>query len=105
MKGTKKKANTLSGFFTKRSLRRLRHLHLRRSLFPHNRLCLRHLYRNLTLSPASSTIIHLRLFPTQQTRNRFHHSHIRLQLQVTLICESLIYAIRVVIIIDYLIAR
>ncbi|CAN7063728.1 unnamed protein product, partial [Brassica oleracea var. botrytis] len=61
---------------------------------------LRHLYRNSTLSPASSTIIHLRLFPTRQTRNRFHHSHIRLQLQVTLICESLIYAIGVVIIID-----
>ncbi|KAH0886396.1 hypothetical protein HID58_062492, partial [Brassica napus] len=77
----KKKKKTLSGFFTKRSLRRLRHLHLRRSLFPHNRLCLRHLYCNSTLSPASSTIIHLRLFPTRQTRNRFHHSHIRLQLQ------------------------
>ncbi|CDY72068.1 BnaAnng39770D, partial [Brassica napus] len=83
----KKKTQTLCRVsFTKRSLRRLRHLHLRWSLFPHNRLCLRHLYRNSNLSPASSTIIHLHLFLTRQTRNRFRHSHIRLQLQVTLIC-------------------
>ncbi|KAH0926431.1 hypothetical protein HID58_018687, partial [Brassica napus] len=78
----KKKTQTLCRVsFTKRSLRRLRHLHLRWSLFPHNRLCLRHLYRNSNLSPASSTIIHLHLFLTRQTRNRFRHSHIRLQLQ------------------------
>ncbi|KAJ4887465.1 Ribosomal protein L28e protein [Raphanus sativus] len=37
-----------------------------------------------TLSPPSSTITHLRLFPIGQTRNRFHLSH-RLQLQSTLI--------------------
>ncbi|KAJ4871143.1 Uncharacterized protein Rs2_47234 [Raphanus sativus] len=41
-----------------------------------------------TLSPPSSTITHLRLFPIGQTRNRFHLSHIRLQLQSTLILDN-----------------
>ncbi|KAH0903323.1 hypothetical protein HID58_042826, partial [Brassica napus] len=71
-----------------------RHLHLRRSLFRHNKLRLRHLYRNSTLSPASSTITHLRLCVSRQTRNQFHLIHIRIQLQATLICESLTCAIR-----------
>ncbi|CAN6814733.1 unnamed protein product, partial [Brassica oleracea] len=77
---------------------RLLHLHLCWSLFPHNRLRLRH-QRDSTVS----AILHDNSpssLPTRQTRNRFHLNHIRLQLQVTLICESLIYAIRIFVIID-----
>ncbi|KAH0881127.1 hypothetical protein HID58_068521, partial [Brassica napus] len=73
----------------KRSPRRLLHLHLCWSLFPHNRLRLRH-QRDLTVS----AILHDNSpssLPTRQTRNRFHLNHIRLQLQVTLICESLFH--------------
>ncbi|CAN6853244.1 unnamed protein product, partial [Brassica oleracea var. botrytis] len=70
----------------KRSPRRLLHLHLCWSLFPHNRLRLCH-QRDLTVS----TILHDNSpssLPTRQTRNRFHLNHIRLQLQVTLIYNS-----------------
>ncbi|KAG5385267.1 hypothetical protein IGI04_036737, partial [Brassica rapa subsp. trilocularis] len=54
----KKKRQTLRA---KRSPRLLLHLHLQWSLFPQNRLRLRH-QRDSTLSPPSSTINHLRLF-------------------------------------------
>ncbi|KAH0917018.1 hypothetical protein HID58_024678, partial [Brassica napus] len=54
----KKKRQTLRA---KRSPRLLLHLHLQWSLFPQNRLRLRH-QRDSTLSPPSSTINHLLLF-------------------------------------------
>ncbi|CAF2114667.1 unnamed protein product [Brassica napus] len=59
---------------------------------------------SLTTSFVSITSVTSSSLPTRQTRNRFRLNHIQLQLQVTLTCDSLIYANRIVVIIDKLIA-